>query len=120
MLAGRSGRWRCRCARRSTRPENGFEAAPRPRARARRGGRAAGRRGRGTATARYRREGSRVMAISAFDLFKIGVGPSSSHTVGPMRAAGRFGEALADEGLVARVGGLRVESVGSPGAAGHG
>ncbi len=32
------------------------------------------------------------MAISAFDLFKIGIGPSSSHTVGPMRAAGMFTE----------------------------
>ncbi len=30
------------------------------------------------------------MAVSAFDLFKIGIGPSSSHTVGPMVAAGRF------------------------------
>ncbi len=34
------------------------------------------------------------MAISVFDLFTIGVGPSSSHTVGPMRAARRFGERL--------------------------
>ncbi len=32
------------------------------------------------------------MAISAFDLFKIGIGPSSSHTVGPMRAASLFTE----------------------------
>ena len=30
------------------------------------------------------------MAVSSFDLFKIGIGPSSSHTVGPMRAAARF------------------------------
>ncbi|HJU49697.1 MAG TPA: serine dehydratase beta chain, partial [Pseudogulbenkiania sp.] len=30
------------------------------------------------------------MAISVFDLFKIGIGPSSSHTVGPMRAARQF------------------------------
>lgn len=37
------------------------------------------------------------MAISVFDLFTIGIGPSSSHTVGPMRAARRFGERL--EGL---------------------
>ena len=35
------------------------------------------------------------MAISAFELFKIGIGPSSSHTVGPMRAAGMFTDALA-------------------------
>ena len=35
------------------------------------------------------------MAISVFDLFTIGIGPSSSHTVGPMRAARSFAEALA-------------------------
>ncbi|HCU91917.1 MAG TPA: hypothetical protein DHU96_03965, partial [Actinobacteria bacterium] len=35
------------------------------------------------------------MTISAFDLFKIGIGPSSSHTVGPMRAAGMFAGSLA-------------------------
>ncbi len=60
------------------------------------------------------------MAISAFDLFKIGIGPSSSHTVGPMRAAGMFVEALAGEGLMPRVAGLRVELFGSLGATGHG
>ena len=32
------------------------------------------------------------MAVSTFDLYKIGIGPSSSHTVGPMRAAARFVE----------------------------
>jgi L-serine dehydratase len=58
------------------------------------------------------------MAISAFDLFKIGIGPSSSHTVGPMRAAGMFTESLAGEGLAERVTGLRVELFGSLGAAG--
>src|SRR5438067_13392802 len=60
------------------------------------------------------------MAISAFELFKIGIGPSSSHTVGPMRAAGMFTETLATEGLTPRVAGLRVELLGSLGAAGHG
>ena len=35
------------------------------------------------------------MAISVFDLFKIGIGPSSSHTVGPMKAAGMFARGLA-------------------------
>jgi L-serine dehydratase len=35
------------------------------------------------------------MAVSAFDLFKIGIGPSSSHTVGPMRAARMFALHLA-------------------------
>ena len=60
------------------------------------------------------------MAISAFDLFKIGIGPSSSHTVGPMRAAGMFTGSLADDGLLPRVAGLRVELFGSLGATGHG
>ena len=60
------------------------------------------------------------MTISAFDLFKIGIGPSSSHTVGPMRAAGMFIESLAAEHVTARVAGLRVELFGSLGATGHG
>src|SRR5215471_12076426 len=60
------------------------------------------------------------MAISAFDLFKIGIGPSSSHTVGPMRAAGMFTESLAAEGVTEGVAGLRVELFGSLGATGHG
>jgi L-serine dehydratase len=60
------------------------------------------------------------MAISAFDLFKIGIGPSSSHTVGPMRAAGMFVDSLVAGGLVPRVAGLRVELFGSLGATGHG
>lgn len=40
------------------------------------------------------------MAISVFDLFKVGIGPSSSHTVGPMRAAATFAQALFDQGLL--------------------
>ena len=40
------------------------------------------------------------MAISVFDLFKVGIGPSSSHTVGPMRAALLFAEELRSAGLV--------------------
>ncbi len=47
------------------------------------------------------------MAISVFDLFKVGIGPSSSHTVGPMRAAATFAQALFDQGLLGQV--LRVE-----------
>ncbi|WP_017430974.1 L-serine ammonia-lyase [Vreelandella jeotgali] len=39
------------------------------------------------------------MAISVFDLFRIGIGPSSSHTVGPMRAAQEFSHALTDAGV---------------------
>ena len=38
--------------------------------------------------------------ISVFDIFKIGIGPSSSHTVGPMRAAKRFAERLGEDGLL--------------------
>jgi L-serine dehydratase len=58
------------------------------------------------------------MTVSAFDLFKIGIGPSSSHTVGPMRAAGMFVASLeADMGRVARV---QAELFGSLGATGHG
>jgi L-serine dehydratase len=60
------------------------------------------------------------MTISAFDLFKIGIGPSSSHTVGPMRAAGMFVRSLAADGVVDRVTGIRAELFGSLGATGHG
>lgn len=41
------------------------------------------------------------MALSALDLFSVGIGPSSSHTVGPMRAARRFALAL-DEAVTRR------------------
>ena len=62
------------------------------------------------------------MAISVFDLFSIGIGPSSSHTVGPMRAAGRFARHLAEDGLLPKVARVRIELYGSLGAtgAGHG
>ncbi|MBA1240275.1 L-serine ammonia-lyase [Pseudomonas kunmingensis] len=60
------------------------------------------------------------MSLSVFDLFKIGIGPSSSHTVGPMRAALRFAEGLRDEGLLAATDRLRVELYGSLGATGKG
>lgn len=53
------------------------------------------------------------MKTSLFELFKIGIGPSSSHTVGPMRAARRFACALADTGLLERVARVRVELFGS-------
>ena len=45
--------------------------------------------------------------ISVFDLFKIGVGPSSSHTVGPMKAAAAFADALAATNAIARVAGVQ-------------
>jgi L-serine dehydratase len=60
------------------------------------------------------------MAISAFDLFKIGIGPSSSHTVGPMRAAGLFTDSLVADEVLNRVAQVRVELFGSLGATGHG
>jgi L-serine dehydratase len=60
------------------------------------------------------------MAISVFDLFSVGIGPSSSHTVGPMRAARMFARGLADEGLLGRVVRVRAELFGSLGATGHG
>ena len=62
------------------------------------------------------------MAVSVFDLFSIGIGPSSSHTVGPMRAAARFTARLARLGVLDAVSRVRVELYGSLGAtgAGHG
>jgi len=60
------------------------------------------------------------MAISVFDLFTIGIGPSSSHTVGPMRAARRFALDLEASGLLDRVAAVRVELFGSLGATGRG
>ncbi|ROR32451.1 L-serine ammonia-lyase [Inmirania thermothiophila] len=60
------------------------------------------------------------MPVSVFDLFTIGIGPSSSHTVGPMRAARRFARRLRDEGLMARTAQVRVELYGSLGATGKG
>lgn len=60
------------------------------------------------------------MAISVFDLFSIGIGPSSSHTVGPMRAAGLFARRLKNEGLIAHTVSVRAELFGSLGATGHG
>ncbi|AVP56607.1 L-serine ammonia-lyase [Pulveribacter suum] len=60
------------------------------------------------------------MAVSVFDLFKIGIGPSSSHTVGPMRAARLFAQRLAREGHGAQVARVRVQLYGSLGATGRG
>jgi len=60
------------------------------------------------------------MAISVFDLFTIGIGPSSSHTVGPMRAARTFVLGLGDAGALARVAAVHVELYGSLGATGRG
>ena len=60
------------------------------------------------------------MAISVFDLFSIGIGPSSSHTVGPMRAAQQFAARLRDDGLLARVTRVKANLYGSLGATGKG
>jgi L-serine dehydratase len=60
------------------------------------------------------------MPVSVFDLFSIGIGPSSSHTVGPMRAAGRFVASLNREDLLALTTRVRAELFGSLGATGHG
>lgn len=60
------------------------------------------------------------MSLSVFDLFKIGIGPSSSHTVGPMRAALQFAEGLRRDELLAATDNLRVELYGSLGATGKG
>jgi L-serine dehydratase len=58
------------------------------------------------------------VAISVFDLFSVGIGPSSSHTVGPMRAAAMFVEKLGAR--VSEVDRVHVELFGSLGATGHG
>ena len=61
-----------------------------------------------------------AMAVSAFDLFKIGIGPSSSHTVGPMRAARLFANRLASDRLLDRTARVTVELYGSLGLTGKG
>jgi len=60
------------------------------------------------------------MAVSVFDLFKIGIGPSSSHTVGPMRAARIFALRLVHEEMLARAVRVKIEMYGSLGATGKG
>lgn len=60
------------------------------------------------------------MAISVFDLFKIGIGPSSSHTVGPMRAAALFVQGLRERGQVEQVRRVEVQLYGSLSATGIG
>jgi L-serine dehydratase len=60
------------------------------------------------------------MAVSVFDIFKIGIGPSSSHTVGPMRAARLYTERLAHRGLLATTARVQVALYGSLGATGKG
>ena len=61
-----------------------------------------------------------MSALSVFELFKVGIGPSSSHTVGPMRAAKMFAHSLKDGGFFANTANVRAELYGSLGATGKG
>ena len=58
--------------------------------------------------------------ISVFDIFKIGIGPSSSHTMGPMNAARAFVESLAAQGLLPRTASVTAELFGSLALTGRG
>ncbi|WP_306671062.1 serine dehydratase beta chain, partial [Endozoicomonas sp. SESOKO1] len=60
------------------------------------------------------------MSLSILDLFKIGVGPSSSHTVGPMVAANRFLDALIQQGQLENTRQIRIELYGSLAMTGEG
>lgn len=60
------------------------------------------------------------MSLSVFDIFRVGIGPSSSHTVGPMRAANRFIDELLENGLDEKTDRIWVEFMGSLGATGIG
>src|ERR1043165_9935088 len=63
---------------------------------------------------------SEIYMVGVFDLFKIGVGPSSSHTMGPMTAACRFTHALQEQGLLPRVSRISVQLYGSLALTGKG
>jgi L-serine dehydratase len=58
--------------------------------------------------------------ISVFDMFKVGIGPSSSHTVGPMRAARLFAQQLQAQGIIEQVSHITTELYGSLGQTGKG
>jgi L-serine dehydratase len=60
------------------------------------------------------------MSLSVFDIFKIGIGPSSSHTVGPMNAARRFVELLRERGLLVKTEQVSVQLYGSLALTGRG
>ena len=62
----------------------------------------------------------RAAYTSALDIFSVGIGPSSSHTVGPMRAAHAFVQRLQRQGLLGQVARLRCQLFGSLGATGRG
>ena len=61
-----------------------------------------------------------MVTVSVFELFRIGIGPSSSHTVGPMRAARRYVTSLVTDGLLDQVTRVQAQLFGSLGATGHG
>ena len=60
------------------------------------------------------------MAVSVFDMFRTGIGPSSSHTVGPMRAGAAFLKVLRSRGLLSQAATLRIDLMGSLAATGKG
>ncbi len=60
------------------------------------------------------------MSLSVFDIFKIGIGPSSSHTMGPMNAARSFVELLAARGLLDRTAQVSAQLYGSLALTGRG
>lgn len=60
------------------------------------------------------------MSVGVFDLFSVGIGPSSSHTVGPMRAAAAFAKELAQQHTLEQVASVRVDLYGSLAATGRG
>jgi L-serine dehydratase len=60
------------------------------------------------------------MSLSVFEIFKIGIGPSSSHTMGPMNAARAFADSLAAQGLMARTASVTAELYGSLALTGRG
>ena len=65
-------------------------------------------------------EKAKSMRFSIFDIFKIGIGPSSSHTVGLMKAARAFALQLAENGMTSRVARVQCLLYGSLGATGRG
>lgn len=65
-------------------------------------------------------EGRASVSFSVFDLFTVGIGPSSSHTVGPMRAAATFVERLRSRGQLDQVTRIESQLFGSLGLTGHG
>ena len=60
------------------------------------------------------------MSLSVFEIFKIGIGPSSSHTMGPMNAARSFVDSLAAQQLLARTAAVTAELYGSLALTGRG